>query len=91
MRMERRLRRDRQGPQAGWKISRPARAKLSAQLGAHDLVPVVVAELPSHQLAPDQRIRSLPGLRLVAQDRVFRRQGVGVRVEERVDAVDIGL
>ena len=91
-RMERRLRRDRRI--RGRRRKDPARLlgrKLPSELGPHDLEPVVVAELPSHQLAPDQRIRRLPGLRLVAEDHEFRRQGVGVRIEERVDAVDIGL
>ena len=91
VRMQRRQRRDRRIRRRRRKD--PARLlgrELPSELGPHDLEPVVVAELPSHQLAPDQRIRRLPGLRLVAQDHEFRRQGVGVRIEKRVDAVDIG-
>ncbi len=67
------------------------RGELLAEMGAQRLELIVLRQLKRHQLAPDDGVGGLPGLRTVAADQEFGRQRVLVTVEEGVDAICVGL
>ena len=52
---------------------------------------IVLAELQTHQLAPDHRVGGPPRLGIVAQNQELRRQSALVAREERIDPIGIGL
>ena len=65
--------------------------ELAGEACAQQLVAKIVAQVPGHDLEPDQAVGGPPGLGLVAEQNELRRQQLGVGLQIGVHAGGVGL